>query len=691
MRALEAEIARHDRLYHTLDSPEITDAEYDALKRRLEALEAQFPALKNPESPTGKVGAEPLEHFARCRHIKPMLSLDNAFTREEVEAFITRIRNRLKLESDAPLPLYSEFKIDGLSFNALYKNGALQYVVTRGDGEVGEDITDNMLTIAENTKQEFPRHLSNHSGTGTIPEILEVRGEVYMSISDFHALNKMRDEAGEPPFANPRNAAAGSLRQLNPEITRSRKLHYCIHGWGEWSAFPADIATYSQAMDILTGFGFTRAAVANRGIFTSVDALMQDYQIILTTLRNDASLNFEIDGLVYKVDDLALQKRLGYVGRAPRWAIAHKFPAEQAKTTLLGIDIQVGRTGTLTPVARLQPIGVGGVTVSNASLHNADEIARKDIRIGDTVILQRAGDVIPQIIGVDLSLRPADAAPYVYPDHCPVCGSLAVREEGEVAVRCTGGLTCGAQGAERLRHFVSRRALDIEGLGEKQINAFWQAGLIRTPADIFRLPERREDIEGREGWGEKSFANLCAAIARAREVSLPRFIYALGIRHVGEVTAKLLARHYGAFTTWRGAMAALAAGDEATHAELGAIDGIGDTVIEALLNFFREPHNDRVVHELAEVLTIPDVERAGGDSPIAGKTLVFTGTLAKMTRDEAKSRAEMLGAKVASSISARTDFLVAGEGAGSKAKKALELGVKVLSEEEWLQLTESSN
>lgn len=666
-KKLAAEINRHDRLYYQKDAPEISDGEYDKLRRRLESLEKQFPELQTPDSPTQRVGAPPLETFAKVKHSVPMLSLNNAMNEEEVREWDERIRKFLGLSEEDRIEYVCEPKIDGLSFSARYENGKFVQGTTRGDGEVGENVTANLATILPHTLKGKP------------PAVLEVRGEVYMTHDNFAKLNASRDE--EEKFANPRNAAAGSLRQLDASITAERNLSYYIYGWaGEASEecqydMIRKLGEYGlRIFALLPG----KATYLTRS--ASLDEIFRYYQEMLA---KRSKLDLDIDGLVYKVDNLEYQERLGTVGRAPRWAIAHKFPAEQAKTVLEKIEIQVGRTGALTPVARLKPITVGGVVVSNATLHNEDEIARKDIREGDTVVIQRAGDVIPQVVEVDLSQRPKHARAFKFPDHCPVCGSTAVREEGEVARRCTGGLMCEAQLVERLRHFVSRGAMDIEGLGEKQITAFFEDGLIKNAADIYALHKKQAEIETREGWGKKSVDNLMAAIEKSRDVPLAKFIYALGIRHVGEITAKLLAQNYGSFKNWLAAMETLPKGGDAA-AELDNIDGIGSVVIEALSEFFREPHNVTIVHQLAKELRVRDAEKVASDSPVSGKTVVFTGTLAKLTRAEAKSSAEALGAHVASSVSAKTDYVIAGEDAGSKLKKAKELGVKILSEDEWL-------
>lgn len=667
--ALSSEIRAHDVRYYQNDAPSISDAEYDALRQRLEALEKQFPELVTPDSPTQKVGAAPAEGFGKVRHSKPMLSLDNAFSEADVREWDARIREYLKLSADAEVAYVCEPKIDGLSFSARYENGVLVQGATRGDGEVGEDITANLKTI-------LPNQLINNP-----PAVLEVRGEVYMSHADFAALNATRSDAEK--FANPRNAAAGSLRQLDPEITRARKLSYFVYSWGEVNAPIAE--TQFESLAQLAQFGL--ATNPSASCAATCDLLLKGYQAI-GSVRS--GLGYDIDGMVYKVDRLDYQERLGFKARSPRWALAHKFPAEQAVTKIEAIEIQVGRTGTLTPVARLTPITVGGVVVSNATLHNEDEIARKDVRVGDMVTIQRAGDVIPQVVGVRDDM-PRGAAAYQFPKNCPVCGAHAVREEGEVARRCTGGLTCSAQAVERLKHFVARDAMDIDGLGAKQVEAFFHEGLIKNPADIFTLQARDSEglsrLKNREGWGEKSASNLFASIEKAKTVTLARFIFALGIRHVGEETAKLLAKNFVTMESWREAMTS-----ESAHEALLAIDGIGETVAHALTQFFAEPHNQELLGTLLTILTItPYTPPQVVDSPMAGKTVVFTGTLARIGRKEAKTLAETLGAKVASSVSKKTDYVVAGADAGSKLKDATALGVTVLSEEEWMQLIGRNN
>jgi DNA ligase (NAD+) len=676
---LGAEIAAHDRRYYQQDAPTVSDAEYDALRQRYAAFEAAFPELATSDSFTKKVGAAPSEKFAKVRHKAPMLSLGNVFSDEEVFDFVLRVRRFLGLSAEAPLAITAEPKIDGLSCSLRFENAAFVQAATRGDGFEGEDVTANIRTV-----HEIPARLR-----GVPPEILEVRGEVYMTHADFAALNARQAEAGKPPFANPRNAAAGSLRQLDPSVTAGRPLHFFAYAWGEvFPAFPAD--TQMGMVAAFKRFGLPVNPLMM--LCHSADELIERYRRI-EAMR--ALLGYDIDGVVYKIDSLALQDRLGFVSRSPRWATAHKFPAEQAMTVLRDIEIQVGRTGALTPVARLDPVTVGGVVVSNATLHNEDEIARKDIRIGDTVRIQRAGDVIPQVLGVVLEKRPAGAKPYVFPDHCPVCGSAAAREIDEktgiadVVRRCTGGLVCAAQAVERLKHFASRNALDIEGLGDKQIEQFYHDGLIKTPADIFTLEARDRaspnKLKDREGYGEVSTRNLFHAIEAARKPPLNRFIYALGIRHVGETNARRLARHFGSFDALRATGLAAVPRSEA-RAEINNIDGLGEVVAEAVADFFAEPHNEEVLDALLKEVTAQPMEAVDTQSPVAGKTVVFTGALEQMTRDEAKAMAERLGAKVAASVSKKTDLVVAGPGAGSKLAKAAELGVETINEADWLAL-----
>ena len=671
---LATEIARHDRLYYVEDAPEISDAEYDRLWRRNADIEARFADLRRPDSPGLRLGAPPSEAFAKVTHGRPMLSLGNAFDAADVREFFQRVRRFLGLAEDAPVALVGEPKIDGLSATARYQRGRFVRGATRGDGRVGEDITANLRTV-----RDLPLLLAG----AAVPDVLEVRGEVYMMSGDFLALNAEREAAGEPVFANPRNAGAGSLRQLDSRVTARRKLHFFAYAWGEVSAPFA--GAYWEALERFQRWGFCVNPLARR--CAGVDEALALYDEIAA---RRSELPYEIDGVVYKGDRLDWQDRLGMVSRAPRWAIAFKFPAERAETVLREIAIQVGRTGALTPVAKLDPVEVGGVTVSRASLHNEDEIARKDIREGDTVVIQRAGDVIPQVIEVVVAKRPPGSAPYRYPRVCPECGSAAAREEGEVVRRCTGGLICPAQAVERLRHFVGRDAFDIEGLGERQIAAFWQDGLIKEPADIFTLRKRNgifdPPIEERDGWGEKSAENLFNAIDARRHIELDRFIYALGIRQVGQTTARLLARNYGTLAAWRAAMTAAADREGAAYADLVNIDAIGPKVAEDILAFFAEPHTRAVLDDLAAVVEVEEFAAPEGASPLAGKTVVFTGGLVTMTRAEAKARAEALGAKVAGSVSRNTDFVVVGSDAGSKAQKARDLGVQTLAEAEWLAL-----
>ncbi|MEA3002423.1 MAG: ligase [Sphingomonadales bacterium] len=681
LERLAREIARHNRLYHGEDAPEISDADYDALMRRNAALEADFPHLVREDSPSRQVGAAPEGSLAKVAHALPMLSLDNAFADEEVGDFVGRVRRFLRLGDDEEVALTAEPKIDGLSCSLRYEKGVLVLAATRGDGSVGEDVTPNARTISD-----IPGRLA-----GDAPDVFEIRGEVYMSKADFAALNRRQAEAGGKIFANPRNAAAGSLRQKDPAITAARPLRFYAHGWGEASTLPAD--TQIGVMAAIQGWGVPVSEDLQR--FTDLAAMLAFYRGIEA---KRAELPFDIDGVVYKVDRLDWQRRLGQVARAPRWALAHKFPAERAETILEAIDIQVGRTGKLTPVARLTPVSVGGVTVTNATLHNADEIARLGVRIGDRVLIQRAGDVIPQVLE---NLTPeVERPPYLFPDRCPQCGSEAVREEGEVDIRCTGGLICPAQRVERLRHFVSRHALDIEGLGIVHIENFFRDGLLQSPADIFRLT--KEQLLARERWAEVSAANLIAAIDAKRRPPLDRFLFALGIRHVGEVTARDLARRYRSWENLQ-AMIEGALGvrremkpEEAEEerrflqrrdkAVVAAVEtpNIGPEVANALLDFFEEPHNRAVLDDLFAAGVAPqDVVWETKASPVTGKTIVFTGSLETLSRDEAKAQAERLGAKVAGSVSAKTDLVVAGPGAGSKLKKAQELGVDVIDEAAW--------
>ncbi len=675
MAKLAEDIAYHDRLYHQQDAPKISDAAYDALRLRYRLLEEAFPQLAPAGSPEKRVGAAPARGFKKVRHLQPMLSLDNAFSDEDIADFLARIRRFLKLAEDAPLPFVAEPKIDGVSASLHYRDGALVLGATRGDGEEGEDITANLKTLAC-----IPKKLKGH-----VPGFVEIRGEIYMTQDDFFALNRRQEEEGKPLFANPRNGAAGSLRQLDPSITAARPLRFFAYALGE---APESLAeTQQELRGLLKSWGFTLNE-PSRLCHDEKD--MRDFHAEMEERRADQS--FDMDGVVFKLNDLALQRRLGFVSRSPRWAIAHKFSAIKAETTLKNIIIQVGRTGALTPVAELEPVNVGGVMVARASLHNEDEIARKGVRVGDRVIVQRAGDVIPQITGVKDDAAHARRAKFVFPDTCPECGSLAIREEGGAIRRCTGGLICPAQAVERLIHFVSRPAFDIEGLGDKTIREFWQEKIIRTPADIFRLKRRNAGLclEKREGWGEKSAQNLFDAIDARRTISLDRFIYALGIRQVGEATAKLLAKNYGSWQRFAKDMQAAGDKDGSARAQLVNIGNIGASTADDIAGFFAEKHNRQITGDLLEEMTVEDwKEPAAASSPLSGKTIVFTGTLARMSRNEAKARAESLGASVAGSVSSKTDFVVAGEDAGGKAKKAAGLGVKILSEEEWLKLAGS--
>jgi DNA ligase (NAD+) len=681
LERLAKEIAAADEAYYAKDRPLMTDAEYDALQRRNALVEREFPKLKRADSPSKRVGAAPSTKFAKAEHARPMLSLDNAFSDEDVVEFEARVRRFLKLDDAAPLAFAAEPKIDGLSLNLRYEDGALKVAATRGDGAVGENVTANVLTVAD-----IPKRIKG------APEILDVRGEIYMSRGNFLALNKNLEAAGEEVFANPRNAAAGSLRQIDAAVTASRPLRFFAYAWGETSKPLA--STQMESVERLSALGFPTNALMRR--CETVEAMLRHY---VKVEEKRASLDYDIDGVVYKVDRLDYQERLGFVSRSPRWAIAHKFPAERATTVLEAIDIQVGRTGALTPVARLAPVTVGGVVVSNATLHNQDEIERKDIRVGDTVVIQRAGDVIPQLVEV-LKDKPRGKHKYKFPETCPACGSRAVREEGEAVRRCTGGLICPAQAVERLRHFVSRAAMDIEGLGEKQIEAFFEGGIIAEPADIFTLEARQKKCaidlytykEKKDGTkvptNEKSVANLFAAINARRAPALDRFINALGMRHIGETNARLFALHYGTIEAF--AEAAVEAGEGGgAYDDMLAIGGVGELVAGGVIEFFREAHNRDALKRLLREVNPQPMKRAALSSPVAGKTVVFTGTLETMTREEAKAQALALGGKVAGSVSAKTDYVVAGPGAGTKLKDAQTLGVKVLTEEEWRDLVGS--
>ncbi|MBY5607299.1 NAD-dependent DNA ligase LigA [Rhizobium leguminosarum] len=696
LERLAKEIAHHDALYHGKDQPEISDADYDALKRRNDALEVRFPELIREDSPSRHVGAAPSVTFSPVVHARPMLSLDNTFSQEDVQDFVAGVYRFLGRLPDQSIAFTAEPKIDGLSMSIRYENGRLVTAATRGDGTTGENVTANIRTIAE-IPNELPKG---------VPAVVEIRGEVYMAKSDFLALNRQMEAEGKQTYVNPRNTAAGSLRQLDAKVTASRKLKFFAYAWGEMSEMPED--TQFGMVQTFKDWGFPVNPLMKR--LNSVADILSHYDEI-GLKRPD--LDYDIDGVVYKVDSLELQARLGFRSRSPRWATAHKFPAEQAFTIVENIDIQVGRTGALTPVARLTPITVGGVVVTNATLHNADYIRgignsgerirddEHDIRIGDTVIVQRAGDVIPQVLDVVMEKRPAEARPYEFPKTCPVCGSHAVREKHEKTgkldsvTRCTGGFICRAQATEHLKHFVSRNAFDIEGLGSKQIDFFFEnedASLqIRTAPDIFTLEKRQQQsltkLENIDGFGKVSVGKLYAAITERRSIALHRFIYALGIRHVGETTAKLLARSYGAYAAFEAAMREAEALSGDAWNDLNAIEGIGEVVARAIIEFYKEPRNVEVITRLLEEVTPEEAEQPKtAGSPVAGKTVVFTGSLEKFTRDEAKARAESLGAKVAGSVSKKTDIVVAGPGAGSKLDKARELGVQTMDEDEWLTL-----
>jgi DNA ligase (NAD+) len=678
---LAAEIARHDELYYRKDEPEISDAAYDALRARNGEIETRFPHLVRDDSPSLRVGAAPVEAFGKVLHRVPMLSLGNVFDEEGLRDFLDRIARFLGLESIEGLAFTAEPKIDGLSITLRYEKGRLTQGATRGDGYEGENVTANVRTITD-----IPHTIKSRG----FPDPFELRGEIYMRHADFEKLNSEQARQGLKVFANPRNAAAGFVRQLDPSVTARRPLRFFAYGWGDVDRLPAD--TQRGVYEALSDWGFPVNPLMR--LTNSVEEMLETYREIE---ERRAGLGYDIDGVVYKINRFDLQERLGFVSRSPRFAIAHKFPAEKATTTLRGIDIQVGRTGALTPVAKLDPVTVGGVVVQNATLHNEDEIVRKDVRIGDTVIVQRAGDVIPQILGVVHDKRPKGVKRFVFPDMCPACGSHASREinpntgKEDAVRRCTGGLICPAQRVERLKHFVSRNAFDIEGLGERHIKAFYEDGLIQSPPDIFTLARRDKRASAklamREGWGETSANKLFAAIEARRNIRLDRFIYALGIRHVGETTARLLARTYGSAEAFLKAMRDAAADREGeAFAELDNIEQIGPAVAVAITDFFAERHNVKVVEELLDEVKPQPLETVDHASPVSGKTVVFTGTLKRMTRSEAKARAERLGAKVAGSVSKNTDYVVTGPGAGSKLKNAKDLGVAVLTEEEWLKL-----
>lgn len=680
LKRLAEEIAEHDRRYYAEDAPAVSDAEYDQLRLRNQEIEQKFPELVRSDSPASRVGIAPSGPFSKVTHAVAMLSLGNAFNDEDVQDFADRIRRFLGLQQDEPVALTAEPKIDGLSIAIKYENGKLVQAATRGDGSVGENVTENVKTISG-----IPHHVKARD----FPDVFEVRGEIYMDHRDFQELNKSQEEKGAKVFANPRNAAAGSLRQLDSKVTARRPLKLFAYSWGEASNIPEE--SHWKMLERLKHWGFPVNEYTSR--CETIEDLLKTYRKIEA---DRAGLGYDIDGVVYKVDRLEWQSRLGFASRSPRWAIAHKFPAEKAITQLLDIEVQVGRTGALTPVAKLQPVTVGGVVVQNATLHNQDEIDRKDIRIGDTVTIQRAGDVIPQVVEVILDKRPPDSRPFSLPGKCPVCDSLAVRESNEktgkldAVLRCTGGLVCPAQAVERLKHFVSRNAFDIDGMGAKQVEAFFETGLIKVPADIFTLEERNADsdnkIENKEGWGVTSVRNLWKAVNQRREISMERFIYALGIRHAGETTAKVLAKTYGNITDFITAMESAVDLESEARQDLVNIDGIGEAAASALIDFFNEEHNKVAVSELLKHVTVAAYENREVASEISGKTVVFTGTLEKMSRSEAKAQAERMGAKVSGSVSKKTDILIAGPGAGSKLKKAQELGINTLTEDEWLEL-----
>lgn len=687
LRELAEIISHHDRLYYEKDQPEITDAEYDALRRRNSAIESRFPHLILPDSPSRRVGAEPAAGFRKIRHAIPMTSLENAFTLDHIRKFLDGIRNFiLELQNpDHPIELVGEPKIDGLSCSLRYEKGLLVLGLTRGNGIEGEDVTRNVKNI-----KEIPRKLE---GKGW-PDVLEVRGEVYMSDEDFLRLNEQQESAGGKQFANPRNAAAGGLRQLDPDVTARRPLRFFAYAWGEVSGPIGQTQWEARRKLGEWGFRLNEPSAPVEVIDSDTTALSGYYENILV---RRSSLGFSVDGVVMKVNRLDWQDRLGSDSRSPRWAIAWKFPPEQALTVIRNIVVQIGRSGKATPVANLAPINVGGVLVSRATLHNQDEIERKDIREGDTVVIQRAGDVIPQVVEVVKDRRPAHSRPFPFPPHCPVCGSTLAREEDAAETYCTGGLYCPAQVKERLQHFVSRNAFDIEGLGEKNIRLFYEKGLLRTPVDIFTLEERdrrsERPLSAWKGWGDVSASNLFDAIARARAISLDRFIYALGIRQVGEATARLLARHYRTLKNWCQSMEAAIDPDSEARKDLLSINGIGESMAEDIVSFFREPQNQEVLKKLyaprdkgEPLVTVRDFDLPATASPVTGKTVVFTGKMETMSRSEAKAHAERSGANVASSVSKKTDYVVAGPGAGSKEKEARKLGLRILSEREWLEL-----
>jgi DNA ligase (NAD+) len=695
---LKAEIARHDKAYHTMDAPEISDAKYDELRRELEKYREEFPQFFDKSD--DKVGGKTLDIFSKVKHAKPMMSLSNGFLREDIEDFIERVKRFLGMDKNQAVDLFSpaveldlfcETKIDGLSFSARYENGIFLQAATRGDGEEGEDVSENVKTLVG-----FPQQLNSKNP----PKIFELRGEIYMGKKDFEELNKRQEEQGAKIFANPRNAAAGSLRQLDSTITASRNLSYFAYGLGETSD-DFICSSQNELHKKLKEFGFR--SEPHSKLCKNLEEVINLYQNI-SDQRYE--LDYDLDGMVYKVNDFALQERLGFVARSPRFAIAHKFPAEKAKTEIENIVIQIGRTGALTPVANLKPVNIGGVMVSRATLHNADEIARKDIRESDLVLIQRAGDVIPQVLEVDLSKRKSDSTPFTFPKNCPVCGSEIIKNEEDVVLRCSGGLSCFAQIKETLKHFVSKDAFDITGLGKKQIEKFFDEGRIKSFSDIFTLEEREKNSEDplikKLGWGEKSLQNLFFAINSKRQIPLEKFIYAIGIRHVGETTAKLLAQHFVSYKNFINVMLSLSKHDSGQglespfdklrvtesvdYQEFVALDGIGEKMADAILDYFSDSRSLQMVLDLEKHLKIQDAKRSEATSQFAGKSIIFTGSLAKMSRAEAKKCAEDLGMKVVGSVSSKTDFVVVGEDAGSKLKKAQELNLKILNEEEWLQM-----
>jgi len=668
LKKLKQEIKYHSELYYQKNAPEISDAEFDRLYQRNQQIEEAFPHLILPDSPSHTIGSSAAQGFGKHKHIVPMLSLANAFSLQDIEDFTTRIDKFLNHNHKETIDFYCEPKFDGLSFSATFKDSKFVTGATRGDGYIGEDVSENIKTL-----QNFPLSISG------APDLLEIRGEIYLEHEEFKRINLEREKNGDAVFANPRNAAAGSLRQLDSSITASRNLKYFIYNIGHSSENFA--STQQEMLERLGKMGFS---VNNMGIACTTTQEIINFYNNIYTLR--ATLNYDIDGVVYKVNNLALQQRLGFVARSPRWAIAHKFPAERAKTVLKDITIQVGRTGALTPVAELAPINVGGVMVSRASLHNKNEIERKDIRIGDVLVIERAGDVIPYVVEVDLSARKYELPKYIFPEHCPSCGSLAYKDEDEAITRCTGGLICPDQMRERIIHFVSKGGFNIDGMGEKQVIFLIERKYITSPVDIFLLEERNFPLKGEENWGEKSVENLFASIKLAKSISLAKFIYALGIRFVGETISKLLASNYITYENWRDCMTLAADINSTSYQALLDIDGIGHKTALAIAEFFSENHNTKIIHELEKIITIKPAEKSDLSSNISGKTIVFTGSLEQISRSEAKSQAESLGAKVASSVSAKTDYVIAGSDAGSKLTKATELGIKVLSEEEWLEL-----